>query len=261
VGYRRHVPRLASAAHAHVVASCVDAFWFYDGIGVPHRVLPDGCMDIVFDLATGRTRAVGAMSRADTVCVAEGERLFGVRFRPGRAALFFDVKAGELLDLGAPLDAVLGPRAALLAERVAEARTDDARALAVAELVCDRGARVRAIDARVDRAATLLERSRGLATIPAVASAVSVSTRQLERLFDDRVGVGPKVFARVLKMQTAVRLLEQRHTPGAHIAALAGYADQPHLVRELRALCGVSPSALRPVDQAVSVARGLSRRS
>src|SRR6185295_8061896 len=108
-----HSPSLPTG-DARVVDASVDAFWSYDGSGEPHRVLPDGCMDIVFDLSTGRARAVGAMAHAKMAYVGAGERLFGVRFRPGRAALLFDVHASELLDVDAPIEDVLGGRGALL---------------------------------------------------------------------------------------------------------------------------------------------------
>ncbi len=48
----------------------------------------------------------------------------------------------------------------------------------------------------------------------------------------------------ILVLQRAVALV--RAGVGlAEVAARAGYADQPHLSREVRALAGVSPSQLR----------------
>jgi transcriptional regulator GlxA family with amidase domain len=74
---------------------------------------------------------------------------------------------------------------------------------------------------------------------------VTVGERQLERLFVERIGYGPKVFARVMRVQHAVGSLASR-APGslaswARFAVECGYADQAHLIREFRALAGVTP--------------------
>jgi len=66
---------------------------------------------------------------------------------------------------------------------------------------------------------------------------------QLERLFRERVGVTPKVYARLLRFEASLSLA-RRGARWAEVAAGAGFADQSHLVREYRALAGTSPSLL-----------------
>ena len=225
-----------------LVDASVDAFWSVELADAPYRVLPDGCMDFIFNLSEGRATVIGAMSRAKVIAAPAGARSFGVRFRPGRAALFVDAAAAELCDTGAPLEAFLGGAAKLLEEKVFGARTDRERALALAEFVCDPRSRVRPKDARVERAAFLL--GLGGPSISEVALEIGVSERQLERLFAERVGVRPKLFARVMRMQRAARLLSGSRLSGADLSALAGYADEAHLSRDFSELCGAPPSRL-----------------
>jgi AraC-like DNA-binding protein len=243
VPYLTHRLRPSHRLDSRLLDASVDAFWSFEFDDAPHRVLPDGCMDIIFNLSAGRATVVGTMSRAEVIVAPAGERSFGVRFRPGRAALFVEGTAAELSDSRAPLGALVGGGAKLLEERVFSARTDEERALAVAEFVSDPRSRVRGKDARVDRATSLLEREVA-PSISEVAREIGVSERQLERLFAERVGVRPKLFARVLRMQRAARLLSRRRVSGADLSALAGYADEAHLAREFRELCGAAPSRL-----------------
>jgi transcriptional regulator GlxA family with amidase domain len=84
--------------------------------------------------------------------------------------------------------------------------------------------------------------------IPAVAAKAGVGERQLERLFDERVGYGPKMFSRVVRLERSTRAIEGSRAQGsiaswARLAADCGYADQAHLIREFRALTGVTPAA------------------
>jgi transcriptional regulator GlxA family with amidase domain len=71
-----------------------------------------------------------------------------------------------------------------------------------------------------------------------------VSERQLERLFHERIGYGPKLFARVARLQRSTRAIGDLRgsiASWARFAVECGYADQAHLVREFRALSGVTP--------------------
>ena len=75
----------------------------FDATGQPHRVVPDGCMDFIFDLDDPRGAiVVGAMQRAKVVQLRAGARVFGVRFRPGAGALYVDAPARELRDRVCP---------------------------------------------------------------------------------------------------------------------------------------------------------------
>jgi transcriptional regulator GlxA family with amidase domain len=80
--------------------------------------------------------------------------------------------------------------------------------------------------------------------VPAVARAVGLGERQLRRAFTSGVGYGPRTFARVMRFRRALALLERGDAP-ARAAADAGYADQAHMTRELGALAGRTPGALR----------------
>jgi AraC-like DNA-binding protein len=56
-------------------------------------------------------------------------------------------------------------------------------------------------------------------------------------------GYGPATLRRILRFRKAHRLLRSG-LPVTEVAARAGYADQPHLHREVRALAGVPVAAL-----------------
>ncbi|HEY4223835.1 MAG TPA: helix-turn-helix domain-containing protein, partial [Myxococcota bacterium] len=103
----------------------------------------------------------------------------------------------------------------------------------------------RPADRRV-RAAVALLRS-GQARIADVAARVNVGDRQLERLFREHVGVAPKAYARVMRVQSLVRALDDVSCVApswADLAVAHGFADQAHLIRDVRALAGVTPTAL-----------------
>ncbi|MGH3112961.1 MAG: hypothetical protein ACRDOP_05795 [Gaiellaceae bacterium] len=71
--------------------------------------------------------------------------------------------------------------------------------------------------------------------------------RQLHRRFVAALGFGPKTLERILRLQGFLALAQgpdQRHIGLARLVQRAGYADQPHLTREVAALAGVTPRVL-----------------
>ena len=76
-----------------------------------------------------------------------------------------------------------------------------------------------------------------------VADGLGLLPRTLRRRFTAQVGLTPKRFARVRRLQAVVRDLDgQVQADWAAVAARHGYADQPHLTDEFRELVGVTPS-------------------
>ncbi|MGW3345633.1 helix-turn-helix transcriptional regulator [Nonomuraea rubra] len=83
----------------------------------------------------------------------------------------------------------------------------------------------------------------GRLTVEALAGQLGVSRRYLELGFRRLVGLTPKTVARVARFQRAVHALSR---PSATLsgAVACGYADQPHLAREVRTMAGMTPKQL-----------------
>jgi AraC-like DNA-binding protein len=196
------------------------------------RVLPDGCMDLIWK--DGVLLVAGPDRTAQLVPRTPGEEYTGLRFAPGTGPALLGVTAHELLDLRVPLDQLWPARAArILADRVGDA-ADRAAALEHAAL-----GRPGALEPPPDRVRQgLLTALRQGAGVAEAARTVGLSDRQLHRRCLTDFGYGPKTLARVLRLGRALELA-RGGLPFALVAAGAGYADQPHLAREVRALAGL----------------------
>jgi AraC-like DNA-binding protein len=93
---------------------------------------------------------------------------------------------------------------------------------------------------RVVRAWSELVRTGGAVPVRSLADEVGWSVRHLENRFREQIGLGPKVAARVLRLQRARRLLAQGRGQ-AETAAICGFYDQAHLSGEFRAMTGCTP--------------------
>ena len=202
------------------------------------RVLPDGCMDLL--LMGDEIVVAGPDTAAHLAEQAPGSVVTGLRFRPGHLPALLATPAAALRNSRVPL-ADLSPRTRRLATvgaggpggALAELLAVTARLLRDAD---EHGARPALPGSAVD----LLRRG---GTVASVADDLGCTTRTLHRHCLDTFGYGPATVRRVLRFRTATELLHAG-VPLAETAAAAGYADQPHLSREVRAMAGVSPGAL-----------------
>ena len=205
------------------------------------RILPDGCMDLVWIRGSGVVIA-GPQTRFTLRPRLRPLIAVGARFRPGILPALLRQPAAEIVDRHVSLDAVDAPLARHLESGLTAARTP---AQAIRAMVRELARRVELLgepDAAIAEAASLL--SRPTMAVAEVASRVYVSERQLRRRFDEHVGYGPKTFQRVLRFQRLKAMLELPDADLARASLAAGYADQSHLTRECRDLSGLTPAAL-----------------
>jgi AraC-like DNA-binding protein len=266
------------------LSAFVASFWLYrNDPQPPSRVLPSGTAQVVIDLSGGgltlprpgpgphpistacsRDACPALLHGVDsTSFLHENDRPlygFGVDFKPGCLSPFFAPPASELHNVHLSLDALWGAQVVReLCERMAEADTLEERVGIVEEVLLRQ--LVRPLDhhpavssaLRALSSPTLLSIGRTdarlapVARIAQIAEDAGLSRGHFTRLFQQRVGLTPKHYARVRRFLRVVQSTRTQQTEQrvnwAHIAADCGYYDQAHLIKDFQAFAGVCPSA------------------
>lgn len=242
------------------LAPFVSLLWSVDGAGTAggdrELVLPTGAAHVVIrldhplrlyaaaDAEEGRTVGMavvgGARSSAYVRDVSRPSRSVGAQLRPGAAGLLLGVPADALAERHTPLDAVWGAFAGELRGRLCAER-EPARRLDLFEAAL--AARLPKVQGIHPDVAYALARFADVDAIGEVVDELGCSHRRFIALFHGAVGLTPKVYCRVRRLQRALPGVGAR--PLAEVAIDAGYSDQAHLSREFRALAGVTPREYR----------------
>ncbi len=219
------------------------------GGGHTVELLPDGRTALVFRVHEEGRRAdlsvLGPRTHALFKKTGKLPRVVFLQLKPGWAASLLGVAASALTDRVVPLQDLWGRSGDELCFELLGARS-------VPEMI-DRISRVvasRAQDTFEPASARLARRAvhmleEGEVRVESVAERLGVTARHLRRVFSENVGVGPKEFARSVRLQRAVRMAASSRsaTDWVRIAADAGYYDQAHLIAEFRELVGLTPGA------------------
>ena len=254
--------------HAHAPAPPLSHFvaqiWFCEGYAPAHekeRILPDGSIQIVINLRKDLTRfydrrntneckslrgAVisGAHSEFTVIDTAEQACVMGVQFKPGGAYPFLGMPANELRNRYIPLDALWGAGGIDLRNQLLEASTPKARFRIVEKALLAQASGSLAIHPALKYALLEFQNLPALRTISSVTHSIGISQRRFIQVFDERVGLTPKLFCRVRRFQSALRLIAKGgKIEWADLAVDCGYFDQAHFIHDFTDFSGFNPTA------------------
>ncbi|MFN8093827.1 MAG: helix-turn-helix domain-containing protein [Vicinamibacteria bacterium] len=210
-----------------------------------HSVPPDGAVSVASGPG-GPTLVLGPRTEPFRPQVWEGQLLYGARFWPGAAgAVLGDVS--RLVNRVLPLvDVLREAEARRWSEALSDRPDDEAAVLQLDALCAPLVERSGPLDQPVIAAVLAIVEAPARTGVSALAAASGLSERQFRRRFVAAVGLTPKEFARVRRLRLSLLdALARREARWGDVAAAGGYADQAHLVREYRRLCGLRPQAFR----------------
>lgn len=231
--------------------------WRHRGSTYRSRALPRGAATIIFDVgrrqrldfytAEGTRLAVppaiiiGPHSASYITDIAADEPVIAIHFRPGGAFPFLGIPQGDLEDARVGLEEIWGRDGRELHERLIEAPSPAAGFGVLEDFLLQRArfnvrrhpgvaAAMAAIEADPSRQMAEVRRLAGL------------STKRMIGMFRAEVGLAPKAYARVRRLQAALRRLDAGTERGSQVAADTGYFDQAHFVREFREFTAMTPT-------------------
>lgn len=225
----------------------------------------DGCLEIVFnmDLEFYRdnekeswAKVIGQITQPLSVEAIGKGKSFGIWFAPHGFSMFSNVPVKELTDKSIPLDTIFdrdfidfvgnclhGNDINNLVEEVDNyferiiRKPSNPLKVAVAEYVVQQ-----------------LLYSQEESNLEQLARDCNVSLRYLQKIFLEKIGLGPKYFQRVSHFQQALHQMTlYQQDPLTSITYQAGYFDQSHFIREFKRFTGFVPSQYRlenhPINQ------------
>ncbi|GAB1814186.1 helix-turn-helix domain-containing protein [Mycobacterium sp. MUNTM1] len=244
------------------LAQHIEYFGYWAGASAtgPHtsRALPRGAVTAIIDV-NGRTDlgfyasdghtpltvpsafVAGAGVASYVIRIMPDHSIMTIHFRPAGALAFLGHPLGDLEDALVGLQDLWGSSAERLREQLIAAGSAQRR-LALLEAFLVRRMRPDAVGPHPRLASVL--RSADLDPSMRVSRAqllTGLSRKRFTALFRSEVGLSPKAYLRVRRLQAALRALNTP-TRGATIAADLGYFDQPHFVREFGSFTGFSPT-------------------
>lgn len=252
---------LIEASPAPDLSGVVDYFWEGDGTiqDFTEKILPTGAVDLMFNLGgdhrvlerDGQSRnddypeswLSGMQSRYLTIRTRNGSHLLSARLKPWGAWHLLRQSMTTVTGEVPRLSELWGDRIHALTERLRAAPNAFARFDLLEHFLRRRLQRRRRNDSAVITAAGWLQASKGRLPIERISRELGVNRTTLSRRFRQQVGLPPKVYGRVMRLNALIQTLAAgSNTSMAELADHFGYYDQAHFSRDFRRFAGATPS-------------------
>jgi AraC-like DNA-binding protein len=241
-----HAPKLQPELHrpwyscreytpSRRLESHVDSFWTMDFQPVSehqwHRIIPDGCVNIIIDLLSPSSRkaayVVGLATRSEILHFSETRSIFGIRIysESARAILKFPLSA--FMKHHVFLEEIWGLEGLHMVEEILAAKTTSDIIEIVEHKLCQ---------ILSDNDASLVYQSmqhmyvyKGNLSVTNLADKVNFSERHLRRVFDRELGLSPKEMLGIVQFQSILQeFYRGDYSSLTDLALKYGYYDQSH---------------------------------
>ena len=254
-------PTALHCAPSPILSEYIHSFWHltcdHSSFLNSERYLPSGHFELIIDLEDAfyqkngtsdwqlAPRAfVGGMYDQHFFVRASGKvNRLSVVFKPGVIHMFMPAKARELQGVNTHVGDLLGGREDKWLDMLNEAKDDKSATLIslLERFICDLIVDDNRGDAIVSEAIDQIEQSRGQIGIVELSRKLHISERQFRRRFSQKVGLGPKRYAKIVRILRAFSIMKKR--PDWAIADIVHdleYFDRSHFDREFSSVVGIS---------------------
>ena len=221
------------------------------------QVMPNGFVELIFHLSSKhcylyqRSRwsqspvftLIGLFTKPYEVQFDECVKTFGIRFKPEGIYNLFGVPASEFSEDFLDMTCVLSRSFATFSQRILEQSDVNIMKSLADEYLLANLVRNNINYYYLNRAAEVIRNTNGMIRMDELIDNVYISHRQLEREFKDKIGITPKQYIRIARLNAVNRHLLKTDT--ADLISLSyenGFYDHAHLIREFKYFSGLAPS-------------------
>jgi AraC-like DNA-binding protein len=182
------------------------------------------------------------VSRINLYLCQDEFMLFDVSFQPGVLSKFIRLPLGEFVNQNIEAEAVLGAEIHQINEQLANATRYDQLAEIVEAYLWQRIQRLGIDLSPIEKASRLVLAKPAPVSLDAWAADSCLSVSAFERRFRQQMGVSPKLFARIIRFDRAMKGHETSpDLDWLSVALQSGYTDYQHLAKDFKQFGGDTP--------------------
>jgi len=231
------------------------------------RIIPDGCIEMAFILGddikrfTSRTdfvlqpraMVIGQIIEPFYIQPTGYVNTFTIRFYPYGFANFVTQPIKKLANKETPISQLFGEVTADKLEQKIINATDTKQRIEIIETFFLNKLNEKAtIDNIVKSTIDTLFSTNGRSSINSILKEDLSKRRQLERKFSTQIGISPKQLGKVIRLQTALKiLLNQKTETLTQIAYDSEYYDQNHFIKDFKEFTGITPKEFLADEQMI----------
>ncbi len=204
-------------------------------------VIPDGCIDIIFDLncpINFDSFVVGAMTKPISNTKTN---LIGVRFKPGKAYHFLQIPVHEITDQIVDYSEFAGYEENL-SIKLAEMNSTINQISLLNQVFGKKILGLPQVNNQVSQAIEMITQGNGKLTISQISHQIGWSRQHLASKCLKHLGFSPKILSQVMRVKSVIeRYKTEKFHNWSQLSIDGGYYDQSHMINEFKQFTGLTP--------------------
>jgi hypothetical protein len=228
----------------------------FDPNNQKQKIIPDGCIEMTFNLEDQIKRytsedefiihpnfmVMGQRTKSYDIKPIGNVNSFAVCFYPYGFANFVGTPLEDLVDIETPIENLFGKTTSkALEQNIVEAAHTEERIKIVELFLLNQLHQNKTIENLVKTTVDTLLTTNGSSSINQILKDDLSKRRQLERNFKKQIGISPKQLGKVLRLQTALKMLLNDKESLTNIAYESEYFDQAHFIKDFKEFIGTTP--------------------
>jgi AraC-like DNA-binding protein len=221
------------------------------------KIVPNGCMELIVHLKeqycqlpagkglqhTPDYMLIGLFPKCYQITFDESVPIFSIRFKAEAISLLLGLQGSELLESYEDIDLLFDNTFRDLCYQIREENSMHQRIERTENFLLSLLSKRDTQANYVYQAASMI-RNWQVSSMQELSQSVCISQRQLERKFKKDIGISPKHFLRLTRINKVIRILQLQESPIdlTSLAYFSGYYDQAHFIKDFKDITGQPPS-------------------
>jgi AraC-like DNA-binding protein len=250
MNYSRFIP-------SSTVSSFIDSYWAVQGEDTAiQKITPDGFTELIVHLGDPyfisdhpentftpqpKTIIAGQLSTPIYLRPSGKSDIIGIKFTATGIWKSTGLKMDSFTDKTVDMASVLPNLSQTLLKELSVRTSTEDRIKSIDNLFIGQFLTKNSTPSLIDRVVDRIQKSNGTLSVRQLTEEFNISSRTLERSFNEQVGISAKQFSRLVRFNYVFALLQQPELTKSDIAFLAGYFDQAHFNNEFRQFTNENP--------------------
>jgi AraC-like DNA-binding protein len=221
------------------------------------RVIPNGYVELIIHLSDFHCELlqgldfspspdytiIGLFTAPYDVHFRNTVDVFGIRFKPEGIFHLFNLPAVEIQSDFADMESFTRAQFREFTSQIKEMKTNE-EMIALTEKYFMKNLDHSKLNLYyLNHAAEMIRMTKGMISIEQLSSRVFISRRQLEREFKQKLGLSPKSYMRIARLNEVNRQIQNgKRFQLTEIAYNCGYVDQAHFIKDFKYFTGETPN-------------------
>lgn len=242
------------------LAALVKCYWTLESpqeeTPTRNTIVPDGCMKLIFhygdpykhypegedSIVLPRCFLIGQLTQPYEVEPSGETGTFFVCFHPNGFLPFATFPIKEMKNTAVPLEKLFGEEGQTIAQDILKADTSAERITIIEAFLLDRLTDKKKVDDLLKSTVETILTANGQLSVDDLSKQTNINRRKLERSFSSAIGLSPKQISKIVRMQTALKMMLSKDiTSLTDVAYENEYYDQAHFIKDFKEFTGLTP--------------------